>query len=458
MSTKQRERLTQVFDAALARVNPYQMMRDHIRLDNEILTIRFEDTTHTVDLKNFHTIVVLGAGKATAPMARALEEILGERINRGAIVVKYGHGEPLRYIQVIEAAHPQPDEAGVQGAARLLELAGSADAHTLVITLLSGGGSALLPAPLHATVDGEPIQLSLRDKQDVTQALLRCGADITEINCIRKHLSAIKGGRLLQKIAPATAISFILSDVIGDDLSSIASGPTAADPTTYGDALAIIDRYAIRSHLPAAVLTVLEAGARGAITETPGATDPIFSGTTTLLIGTNRVALAAAREQAQALGYPCQTLTARISGEAREVAKFLAAIAMDARQSGLLAGAPCCILAGGEPVVTLQGDGKGGRNQEMALAFLAEIKRSPHLFENVCFLAASTDGNDGPTDAAGAFADLEMLDRAEQADLSPADYLAANDSYYFFTAINGLLKTGPTNTNVCDLQMILIDP
>lgn len=383
--------LETIFRAGLKRVDPFQMIMDHVQLLGATLIVTFENTRKQVDLSRFTKILVLGAGKAAAPMARAFETLLGARISEGVIAVKYGHTEPLTRIELIECGHPQPDENGVGAANKIMHLARQADATTLVITLISGGGSALLPMPLHCDIGGKPLALSLSDKQAVTRALLKCGADITETNCIRKHLSAIKGGRLLQCISPGTNLSFILSDVVGDDLGSIASGLTTFDATTYEDALTIIERYGISRDIPDSALKILLAGVRGEVPETLKKGDEILRLSSNFLIGTNSLAMRAAGEAARSLGYGVTFLTSRITGEAREVAKMLAAIAADVAQSNMLAQKPACIISGGEPVVTLKGDGKGGRNQEMALAFLVELQRHPELFHGVTFLAASTD-------------------------------------------------------------------
>jgi len=451
-----RQHLAQIVKAGLRRVDPYRMLMAHVRLDDALLWVRWEDGETALDLKPFARIVVFGVGKAAAPMAKAMEEILGPRLSAGLIVVKYGHTAPLKRVETLEAGHPVPDASGLAAARRILSLVDAADAATLVIGLISGGGSALLPLPLEgANGEGVPA-IGLVDKQRTTQALLACGAGIEEINCVRKHISQVKGGRLLAHLAPARSLNFILSDVVGDDLASIASGLTVPDPTTYADALAIIERYGIGARIPSAVRQALVMGEEGRLPETLKPGDPAAAQATNILIGTNRIALMAAAAEAQRLGYAPVTLTARVTGEAREAARFLAAIGVDAAGEGLLAHGPACILSGGEPVVTLRGRGKGGRNQEMALAFLAEMARQPSLYRNVCFLAAATDGNDGPTDAAGAFADLALLAAAHRAGLEPRAYLQDNDAYHFFKAIDGLFQTGPTNTNVCDLQVMLI--
>lgn len=451
-----RHQLKMIFEAGLARVDPYRMLMERVRIAEDKLLVDVDDHRETLDLNDFKRIVVIGAGKATAAMAAAMEAILGDRIDEGLIAVKYGHTAPLSRIRIQESGHPVPDENGVDAARQIAAMADAADADTLVVSLISGGGSAILPSPLEYETQGRVRQLALADKQETTRALLACGADIREINCVRKHLSGLKGGRLLNRIAPARSINLILSDVVGDDLSSIASGMTTHDPTTYADAMGVLDRYGIADQVPASVMTILRRGMAGDLPESlkPEGLDRMV--VTNLLIGTNRSALRAAGEKAQELGFTLRLVTSRVTGEAREVAKFLAGVAMDIRTDGLLATRPACIICGGEPVVTLRGAGKGGRNQEMALAFLAEIEAEPQSWDGIYFLAASTDGNDGPTDAAGAFADRNLFETARKQGLGIGDYLAANDAYTFFDAVGGLLKTGPTNTNVCDLQILLV--
>jgi hydroxypyruvate reductase len=315
--------------------------------------------------------------------------------------------------------------------------------------------------------------------QAATRELLSCGASIQEINCIRKHISAIKGGRLAELISPAQSINLILSDVVGDDLQSIASGLTVPDRSTYSDAVHIIDKYAIRDKIPESVLTLLSAGAEGKAAETPKPGADCFSRSRNVLLGTNAVALHAAAVEAETRGYHSIVLSSKVTGEAREIAKFYAAIAREAAETAAgyrdsngptasdgsigsfnretdLYTKPLCILAGGETTVTIRGNGKGGRNQEMALAFLSEIASLPEAFQGVLFASIATDGNDGPTDAAGAFASVNLAERAEQNNLNIIDYLSENDAYNFFDKIKGLIKTGPTNTNVCDIQVLLV--
>ena len=456
--TERRDDLSAIVQAALRRVDPYRMLLDHVRLEGDELCIDLAGRSRRFDLTGYRRIVAIGAGKATAPMALALERILGDRLDGGVIAVKYGHTEPLQRIEIIEAGHPVPDENGQEAARRIMAIAADSDEKTLVISLISGGGSALLPLPARAVIGGKEEVLTLDDKQKTTGLLLACGADIEEINCIRKHLSMIKGGHLLARLAPARSINFILSDVVGDSLSSIASGMTCADPTSFADALEIMGKYDIIEQVPAIVRRYLEAGRHGEVTETVKQRRPELALTENVLLGTNLQALEAAAGEAQRRGYRPVRLTSRIVGEAREVAKVLAAIALDCAAGSILAAPPVCLLSGGEPVVQIRGDGLGGRNQEMALAYLLELAHHRELAANLTFLAAATDGNDGPTDAAGAFADLKLLEKAVESGLNPSAYLANNDSYRFFQACDGLLKTGPTNTNVCDLHLALIDP
>ena len=452
-----RHHLQQIFQAALKRVDPYQAIHTRVSLCGDMLQVKTEELAIDLDLTHYNRILLLGAGKATAPMARAFEDLLGERIDTGLICVKEGHLVPLQRIEVIEAAHPIPDQRGLSAARRFAELAQAADEKTLIINCISGGASALLPYPLDPESSAGRAAVSLADKQILTSLLLGCGAPIADINCVRKHISAIKGGHFLRLAAPARSLNFILSDVVGDDLGSIASGLTSADPTTFSDAINIIDRYQLRSRTPASIMAALELGQAGGLAETPKAGDKCLTYATNILIGTNRHALLAAEQHARQLGYHTRAGSVMITGEARHAARYLATIAREVAGSDMFMEKPACLLFGGETVVTLQGKGKGGRNQELALAFLHELAAwQDDQKKKVSLLSAATDGNDGPTDAAGAYADAEILSRAECAALEIDRYLADNDSYHFFEHVEGLLITGPTNTNVGDLQMILI--
>ncbi len=443
-----------MFRAAVERVDPYRMAKERVKIVGNILTITGDGSPLEVDLGAFDRVVVLGAGKASAPMARAVEEAFGARITESLVVVKYGHTDesrgPFSRVRIVEASHPVPDEAGAAAARDILRIAESCDERTLVLMLVSGGGSALLASPAKG--------LSLEDKKETTRLLLSCGADIKEINCVRKHLSAVKGGRLAAALAPARVISLILSDVVGDRLDSIASGPCAPDLMYWADAKAAVEKYALYDRLPGSVRAALDAGMAGTTPDTPKPGDPVFDRVTNVLLGTNYSAMMAAEAEARRLGYRTLALSSMITGEAREIAKFYAGIALDQKKRNVLGQGPIVVMAGGETTVTIRGKGKGGRNQEMALAFLEELSRVDEAdARGIRFLASSTDGNDGPTDAAGAFASLDLLEAAHAKGLRIGATLADNDAYTFFDAIGGLLRSGPTNTNVCDIQFVLVE-
>lgn len=437
--------LLDIYDAAIAAADPFHAMKRSLRVGkNRLHTGGIE-----YSLDGFGSIVVVGAGKAAARMAQAVEEILGERITRGVIVVKYGHAVPGLRIEQVEASHPVPDEAGVRGTRKALDLLRTAKEETLVLCLLSGGGSALFVAPAES--------VTLEDKRETTDLLLRAGADIGELNTVRKHLSAVKGGRLSETAAPATVLSLILSDVIGDRLDVIASGPTASDGTTYGDALGVIAKYGLERKVPARVIARLKRGTQGLIAESVKAGDPCLGKTRNVVIGGNSQALAAARDRARRLGWTPEIIGGPLTGEAREAAARLARSAMDVRDR-MHPGERRCLLAGGETTVTVRGTGKGGRNQELALAFALEVSGR----EGISLLSAGTDGTDGPTDAAGAIVDGTTVPAAEAEGLHAVSYLENNDSYSFFREFDGRtggrahLMTGPTGTNVMDLQVILV--
>jgi len=397
-----------------------------------------------VDASKYGRIIVLGAGKASAAMARATERVLGRRISVGLINTKDGHLAKLKRIELAECSHPVPDERGVAGARRIAELAREAKAGDLVICLISGGGSALLPLPAAG--------VTLAQKQETTKLLLACGATIHEINAVRKHVSEIKGGQLARLAAPAAVLSLLLSDVVGDPLDVIGSGPTAPDPSTFGDAWGVVEKYGLEERVPAAVRARLEAGMRGEAAETPKAGDACFRQTRNVIVGSNRLAVDAAAKKARELGYRPMVLSTTIEGETRDVAAMHAAIAREVLSSGRPAKAPVCLISGGETTVTLTGDGLGGRNQEFALAAALPLRGTP----GVLAFSAGTDGTDGPTDAAGAMADGETVDRAAALGMQASKYLVAHDSYHVFEALNDLVKTGPTGTNVMDVRLMLV--
>jgi len=345
----------------------------------------------------------------------------------------------------MEAGHPLPDQSGLEGTAEILYLLEECTGKDLVICALSGGASALLPAPVPP--------LNLHQKQLTTQLLLECGADIGEINSIRKHLSRSKGGGLARAAYPATLISLILSDVVGDRLDVIASGPTVADDSRFADCLTVVERYGLASRLPAPVWQFLQDGAAGVHPETPKAGDPIFAKVENVVVGNNRLALLAAQDRAEALGFRTLLLTSGLEGEACQVGRMLAAVGKEACLSGHPVAPPACVLAGGETTVTLRGHGKGGRNQELALAAAMALDG----WSRISLLCAGTDGTDGPTDAAGALVDGATCRRARAMGLNPLDFLLRHDSYNFFEPLGDLLITGPTRTNVMDVMCLLIE-
>jgi hydroxypyruvate reductase len=414
MLGEMRQQALEIFQAALRAVDPVEAILRRVKVENGTLLIgerRFE-------LDDYNRILVVGAGKADAPMAQAVERILGERVTDGVIVVKDGHGLPLKQVRVYEASHPVPDKRGIRGTKDVLSMVSSAGERDLVICVISGGGSALLVAPVKG--------VSLGDKQEVTQLLLACGATIHEINTVRKHLSRVKGGGLARLAHPATVVSLILSDVVGDDLDVIASGPTVPDSSTFRQAAQVLRGYGIWDRVPESVRAHMQKGVDSVVEETS--------------------------KEAERQGYGPLILSGMIEGETREVAKVHAAIAKEVLSSGNPFGSPACILSGGETTVTLQGKGLGGRNLEFALASAIALDGEKH----VVVLSGGTDGTDGPTDAAGALADWDTLVRARAKGLDPEDHLQRNDSYPFFQALEDLLMTGPTRTNVMDVRIMLV--
>jgi len=391
-----------------------------------------------IDFSRFRNIYVVGAGKAGVSMARAAERVIGRRITAGFLNVKDAGGAKLRRIELHECGHPLPDSHGVVGAQRIAEIAEAAGREDLVLCLISGGASALMPLP------APPVTLD--EKQSVTKSLLACGADIHEINTVRKHLSLIKGGHLARLAAPARVEALLLSDVIGDAPGVIGSGPAAPDASTFRDALRVLDRYSIR--VPPAVRARLQQGAAGELPETPKPADPVFARVRNTVVGSNRLALAAAARRARELGFRTLLLSSQLQGETREIARMHAAIAREIARSGRPIRPPACLISGGETTVTLRGDGRGGRNQEFVLAAAIDIAGLP---DTVVF-SAGTDGTDGPTDAAGAIADGATLARKPDARAC----LDRHDSYHYFEPLGDLVKTGPTHTNVMDVHLILV--
>lgn len=441
-----RQTLIEIYNAALAAADPYRAVLNAVKLEDGQLHV----AGAAYDLAAYERIVVIGAGKASARMALAVEDLLGERISAGLVIVKEGHQVLLRRIEQVEASHPVPDEAGVEGTRRILDMLRTADGRTLVISLFSGGASALLVTP----ADG----VTLEDKQKATDLLLNAGASIAELNAVRKHLSAVKGGRLAQAAWPAQMLTLLLSDVIGDRLDVIASGPTAPDESTFANAWAVVEKYGLQENVPLRAREYLLRGIAGQEAETIKNGNSCLGTTHNVIVGGICLALAAAEAKARQIGCKAEIVSAELQGEARTAARLLARRAQ-ATLAAMRTGERRCLLSGGETTVTVRWNGKGGRNQELALAFALEIDG----LGGITLLSAGTDGTDGPTTAAGATVDGGTAATARRLGLDPAEYLERNDSYSFFhrydkaSDAQSHLITGPTGTNVMDMQVMLCD-
>lgn len=444
-----RSAIEKIYRAALAAVDPSRAVKRFLSLEGR----RLQAGRRSYNLNDFRKVYLLGVGKAGVPMARAVEEVLGEWLVSGFVVVKSAAGAKLKKTALREARHPEPDERGLAAAREMLQFADSnLTREDLLLMVISGGGSALLPAPAEG--------VSLSDKQAVTRALLHCGATIQEMNAIRKHLSRIKGGRLLEHANGCEVVAMMLSDVVGDDMASIASGPTSPDPTTFADCLEIIQRYEIREQLPATVVEHLENGAResshpGHSRETPKPGDKRFQRVHNAVIANNFLALEAAAAKSRSLGFEPIILSSSVYGNNSDVARFNVAMAREILKTGNPTSPPCCLISGGETTLQVKGAGKGGRNQEFALWCAREIAEwgdAPVLFASV-----GSDGCDGPTDAAGALAAPDTAQRARDLRLSIKEHLERNDSYHFFKKLGDLIITGDTQTNVMDFQIVLVD-
>jgi glycerate 2-kinase len=437
-----REQIVKIFQAALRSADPYRAVALHA-----------DRISSLYKNKNCNRLLAVGFGKAAIPMARALTDGAGGLISSGIAVTTYGQvkqAAAIDRIKIHEARHPLPDANGVRATAEIKELVRNLDDRTLVVCLISGGGSALLVSPCAG--------ITLEEKQTATNLLLRAGADIYELNTLRKHISGVKGGRLAGIAYPAHIISLILSDVIGDRLDVIASGPTSPDRTTYSDALKVIERYELTEKMPSSVMEVLNSGSQGRLAETLKEGNPVFEKVENIIIGSNKGAVEAARAEATRLGFDAAVISAEIRGEARDAGRRLAGEAIEIlkrreREPGVGGEKrPVCLVSGGETTVTVTGNGRGGRNTELALAFAAEIEGR----DGITFLSAGTDGADGPTDAAGAIVDGQTIAKAKAIGIDPERYLQNNDSYNFFKRIDDLFITGLTGTNVMDIQIALI--
>lgn len=429
-----------IFSSACDGVKPDKLVFKNLKLKDNLLSIQ----NFRLDLSTIEHIYVIGAGKASGLMAQAVETLLGNKIDEGCIGVKYGHACQLHKITCIEAGHPVPDHNGLRVSQKIIQLAQKAQESDLVICLFSGGGSALMADC--------PAGITLDELQNLSSLLLRCGANIYEINAVRKHLSAIKGGNLAKIIYPATALSLLLSDVVGDAMDIIASGSTVPDTSTYQKAVEVIDKYKLRLKISPGIIKMLEDGEAGLIPETPKSGDQIFLKVHNFIIGNNRTALDAAQTKAEKLGYSARIVTSTLNGDVEDIAPGLISQALKARNN-FPAGGPVCLLFGGEITVKVKGEGLGGRNQHLALRVACLLKD----LKGITLLSAGTDGTDGPTDAAGAVVNCNTYHEAIARNVLPEKYLKDFDSYHFFEKVGGLIISGPTLTNVMDIVIILIE-
>ena len=437
-----REIALATIEKGLDSVDPRNLIRSRVILNGDVLEI----DSNSFQLSDYDRIFVIGGGKASGFMAEALEEILGDWIKSGVVVIPHGTSNQYKTnrIGLHEAAHPIPDGHSIAGARKIADTAAQFEEDDLAICLISGGGSSLMAMP--------PQGVSLDDKKKVTDLLLKSGATINEINTVRKHISEFKGGMLAKRAYPATLVSLILSDVIGDNLDVIASGPTVPDLSTFQDAVAILKRYDLWTNTPNSVKKVLIEGMERLIPETPKLGDRVFEKVSNIVIGNNRLASLAAAKELQLRGINTLFLTSFMEGEARDVGLMVAALAREVSTSGNPVSKPAAIIMGGETTVTVIGSGVGGRNQEIALSASTKIEG----MDGLVVISLSTDGIDGPTDAAGAMADGNTMTRARRLGLRPQEHLKNNDSYSFFSKLGDLVYTGPTGTNVNDLSVIVM--
>lgn len=432
---KAREILIKLINSAIESVEPSSAMRKWAKIEKEKLRI-----------EGYEKVVVVGGGKAGAAMAITLEQMLGERLTEGIVNIPKGTMPEIspRKIKLVGAGHPIPDESGMEGTRRMVELVSGLGQRDLVICLISGGGSALMPLPAEG--------ITLSQLQEVTLLLLKSGATIQEVNAVRKHLSAVKGGQLARAAYPARMVSLIISDVVGDRLDTIASGPTYPDPATYSDALSVLKKYKLKEKVPPRIIVHLINGVKGVIPETPKVGEECFQNAYYKIIASNADALAAAAEVGRTHGLNVHILTTTMQGEARHVGEYLSHVTREVYETERPIPRPALLLLGGETTVTVKGEGIGGRNQELVLSTALGIAG----LKTTTIVSFSTDGIDGPTDATGAVADGFTIQRAEQLGLDPSCYLENNDSYHFFKELGDLLITGPTGTNVMDVTALMV--
>lgn len=433
-----------IFKAGLEEVEPESLIRKSVSLQGEKIVIQGQ----SFDLARFDRIFLVSVGKAAPFMAKSLADILGKRLEAGIAVCLPQTKKKLQRIRCLYASHPLPDEKSLRAARSILELARGLGEKDLLFFLVSGGGSAqvCLPSP----------GVSLEEKKSLTEMLLSAGANIAELNTVRKHLSQIKGGRLARAAFPAAVVSLVVSDVVGNDLENIASGPAHWDSSTYEDAYHVLKKYGLWNEAPLSVRAVIEKGMEKRIEETVKREDPVFNRVRSFIIGDNLLALQAAKRKAGELGFQTSILTSSDQGEAKEAAKNYVSLFLDFIQSPKTSSKPVCLLAGGELTVTVRGKGRGGRNQEFTLAALDEMKNHPEVIPDWLILSLGSDGIDGPTDAAGAWAGPSTLKRAKKLSLNLRKFLADNNSYNFFRQVGGLIITGPTQTNVMDIRLFMI--
>ena len=434
--------LIEIVNKAIASADPSTAMRRRLRLEGEFLKVGVQE----LDISEVGKIIVVGGGKASGRMAEALEEMIGNGITGGVVNVPEGtaSGHRTRKIKLVESGHPLPTEAGIRGALEMMDLVSGLEPRDLVICLLSGGGSALVTLP----VEG----ISLDELRETTQLLLKSGATIQEVNAVRKHLSKIKGGQLAKAAYPAKLITLLVSDVVGDRLDTIASGPTYPDSTTFSDALTVIKKYGLTEEVPASVIKHLRLGSEGRLPETPKPSEKCFLNAFHEIIASNEDAVRAAAGVGKSHGLNVSIIKTAMQGEAREVGAHLAVLARGAIEAHGPVAKPALLISGGETTVTVKGEGAGGRNQELVLSAAIGVSG----LENVAVASFSTDGIDGPTDAAGAIADGFTSERAGSINLDPKAYLERNDSYSFFKELGDLLLTGPTRTNVMDIACLIV--
>jgi len=429
-----------IFIHAVKRVHPEKLIKDHVKLLGSVLTI---DSLELL-LKKINNIYIIGAGKATAAMASGIEEMLGNRLSGGHIVVKYNHSLKLKYIEVTEAGHPVPDSNGFKATREIIKIADKASENDLIICLLSGGGSALLSDYPEGSTENDMIKLN--------DLLVRSGADIGEINTVRKHLSRVKGGQLARVVFPATLVNLMLSDVPGDSPEIIASGPTYPDSSTFNEAIKILEKYHLSDAVPPGLMNYLMEGLKGMKPETPKPGDPVFKKSYNFLIGTNKTALEAARDKAIQSGLNSYIIDDDLHGNVDEVALYLVETAIRYKEN-IKAAKPACLLFGGETTIAVKGNGLGGRNQHLALSCAVLLQNQ----SGITILAAGTDGTDGATDAAGAVVDCRTVNKALLKNQNPQSYLMNFDSYHFFRNSGGHIITGPTMTNVMDIVVVIVE-